>query len=357
VTIKDISTDFVLRTVVDRMDTSNAQSMGIKPQEWSSDHERICCLDKDAGATAVEKEEYRRTLWLLFIQDRNHAWPTSWPHIVPETHFKIHIPIANSIFQAMDPRAQTTRYRNTPFTRNLGHLIANLSLDKEATNVFHYVCIAHVLLGRVAEVVHSLHDALEYVEECEELDSHIVKLRLSLPRQAISVLEAAPEDRAHVVWLQVILNTSAMLLNFRCAKGDLATDISSQFLSAVVAAHNIAQVIKDASRVSIDLLLSPPIASGLYVAACILAIQWRTTEDSSCKDELDIFELVFDRMDEHFAFLGLKFKTALAHDLNRSRENLQELKDRGFKGLLADCTKWRHVKEEVQRRGLAIDIT
>jgi predicted nucleic acid-binding protein len=339
---------------------SNAQFMGINSQEWSSDHERVYGLEKDAGTTAVEKEEYRRTLWLLFIQDRNHAWPTAWPHIIPETHFKVHIPIADSIFQAMDPEVRSAQYVNKPFTRSLSRLVTNLSSAKEPTNVFQYICIAHVLLGRVSEVVHSLHDAsdsVEYAEECEELDLHIVKFRLSLPRHATSVLEAAPTDRAHVVWLQVILNTCAMLLNFNCAKDNSINETSSQFLCAVAAAHNTAQIVKEASRVSVDLLLSPHIASSLYVAACILAIQWRTTEDASFRKELDIFELVFDRMDESFVFLGLKFKIALAHDLNRSRENLEQLRDRGFRGLLADCTKWAHVKQEVQRRGLPIDIT
>jgi hypothetical protein len=148
-----------------------------------------------------------------------------------------------------------------------------------------------------------------------------------------------------------------MLLNYRCASEVPVASTSSQFMLAVAAARNIAQIVKDASRISIDLLLSAHIGSSLYVAACILVIQWRITGDPKLKDELDLFTLVFDRMNEVFLFLGLKFKCALEHDMQRSTESLEDLKTRGFRGLLADCSKWRHVKEAVQRRGLPIDIT
>jgi hypothetical protein len=50
---------------------------------------------------AVVREEYRRTLWMLFIMDRNHAWPTGWPHAIDERQFKVDIPVADEVFQAM----------------------------------------------------------------------------------------------------------------------------------------------------------------------------------------------------------------------------------------------------------------
>jgi hypothetical protein len=338
------------------MDASKI-SMGRKPQ----DNDNIYGLPNGAGTTAVEKEEQRRTLWLLFMADRNHAWPTGWPNALPETHFKVDIPIADSLLQMMKPEGQHKSFENTPFTGSLSRLITSLPSAEDSINIFHYICIAHVLLGRVSELIHSLHEAPdtpEYAEKCEELDSYVVKFRLSLPRQATSVLEASPADRGHVVWLQVILNTAAMLLNFRCVTGvQVANASSSQFLLAVIAARNTAQVVKDASRISIDLLMSSHIASSLYVAACVLVIQWRITGDATMKDDVDVFKLIFDRMNETFVYLGMKFKFALEHDLNRTRENLEEKRDRGIQGLLVDCSKWKHVKEAVLRSGISIDIT
>lgn len=347
--------------ISDRMDTSNAASMGIMPQHWNSGHEQVYGLDRKEGRNAVEKEEYRRTLWLLLIMDRNHAWPTGWPNALPISHFKVDVPIADSLFQEMTPELQDALCSNVVFVRNFDRLLSSLSsVTSSAINVFQYICIAYVLLGRVSEVVHTLQDEPdipEYVQACEELDAQIVKFRLSLPRKATSVLEAPPEDRGHVVWLQIMLNNCAMLLYYRCVKCDFDRNTTDTFLHAVAAAQSVAQTVKDASRISIELLLSPHIASALYLAACILVIQWRTTNDSSFKHDVELFQLVFERMDETYIFLGLKFKIALQHDLKRSLESLEELRDRGARGMLADCTKWAHVKEEVLRRGLPIDIT
>jgi hypothetical protein len=330
--------------------------MGRKPR----DDENVFGLPDCTGKTVIEKEERRRTLWLLFMADRGHAWPTGWPNALPETHFKVDIPIADSLFQALDPEKQNKPFKNTPFTGNLERLITTLPLEEDPVNIFHYICVTHVLLGRISELIHSLHEAPdtpEYAEKCEELDIHIVKLRLSLPRQATAILEASATNRGHVVWLQVMLNTAAMLLNFRCVTEVPIANASSQFLLAVAGARNTAQVLRDTSRISIDVLMSSHIASSLYVAACVLVIQWRISGDATLKNDVDVLKLIFDRMNETFVYLGMKFKFALEHDLKRSREELEEKRDRGIQGLLIDCSKWKHVKEAVLRSGISIDIT
>ena len=198
---------------------------------------------------------------------------------------------------------------------------------------------------------------LRYAEECQELDSTVVKFRLSLPRQATSILDAPPAERGNVVWLNAILNLMAILLHYRCASNVPVPNPPAQFPLAIAAAQNTAQIVKDASRFSIDLLMSAHIGSSLYVSACLLVIQWRLTGDEKLKEDIDLFALVFDRMNELFVFLGLKFKLALEHDLSRDTESILKLRDRGFQGLLADCSKWTFVKEEVQRQGLNIDIS
>lgn len=148
-----------------------------------------------------------------------------------------------------------------------------------------------------------------------------------------------------------------MLLHFRCSSNVPVPDAANQFTLAVTAARNTAQVVKDASRISIDLLLSSHIGGALYVAVCVLVIQWRLTNDDSLRDEIDLFRLVFERMDDVFSFLGLKFKYALEHDLKRSEADLKSLQERGFRGLLADCSKWGFVKDAVRHRGLNIDFS
>lgn len=346
---------------MNRMDAISAVSTDNTSRDMDVDNHTNVPAKDGKGLSALEKEEQRRTMWLLFIVDRYHSWPTGWPNALPETHFKVDMPVVDSVFQAMDPLTDHHMSANTPFTRKLSRLITSSNSANDPINVFCYICIAHVILGRVAELVHSLHESPntpEYVEECEELDSHLVKLRLSIPRQASSVLEAQAPDRGFVVWLQVVLDTSAVLLNYRCAKNVPAADASSRYLVAVAAARHTAQIVRGTSRVSIELLITPHIASSLYIAALVLVIQWRTTGDAKLKEEIDLIALVFDRMNEAFAYLGLKFKYALEHDLEKSRgKKLEELRELGLRGLLADCSKWSHIKDRLVKNGINIDIT
>ncbi|KAI4946816.1 hypothetical protein J4E91_006988 [Alternaria rosae] len=339
---------------LNRMDASDHLSETRAISEYS------CASGKIDIESALEREESRRALWLLFIMDRMHAWPTGWPNAIPEILFKVDIPVAEAIFQGMNLDLRDSPFVNVPFTRNMSRLVNAVSVSKDSPNVFHYVIVAHVLLGRVSELVHSLHtspDSPEYAEDCTELDDMIVKFHLSLPRTASSILEASPTDRGHVAWLHIILNTMTILLHYRRNKNVSVEESASQFTLAVIAARNVAQIVKDASRISIDLLLSAHIASSLYIAACVLVIQWRLTGDSSFKEDVDLIALLFGRMDEVFSFLGLKFKIALEHDVQKSLEDLQSLRKRGFKGMLADCTKWSHVREEVERRGMDLDLS
>lgn len=341
---------------VNRMDTlKGAQREGLRHGDAQIDN-----LEHNQGITTAEREEYRRTLWMLFIMDRSHGWPTGWPNAIPETAFKVDLPIADNKFQAMGNNVFLSLEDNIAFVRDLNRLVGPSNSGTDPMDAFHYVCIAHVLLGRISELVHSLHDVpdtTEYAETCERLDAHLIKFRLGLPRHVTSVLEAKPHERGHVIWLQVTLNVAAMILHYRCVKGVAVANASSQFEIVVAAAQNIANIVKDTSRISIDLLMSAHIGASLYVAACILVIQWHITNDPCVKQDIDLFVLVFERMNEVFVFMGLKFSLALEYDLKRSQKSLEDLRDKGFKGFLSDCSKWTHVKEEVQRRGIIIDIT
>jgi Fungal specific transcription factor domain len=46
-----------------------------------------------------EKEERRRTMWLLFLLDRGMSFPTGRPHAVDERQFMVNLPVDDAIFQ------------------------------------------------------------------------------------------------------------------------------------------------------------------------------------------------------------------------------------------------------------------
>jgi hypothetical protein len=315
--------------------------------------------DTNENKTVVEKEECRRTLWLLLMLDRGRAWPTASPNAVSELYFKADIPLPETVFQDLNPRSRQSPFENAVFTTNLNNMI-NSSIENVALNLWYYLAVAHILLGRVAELIHSLHEAshtLAYTNQCNQLDSLIVRFRLSIPRQATSVFEASSTDCQQVIWLNIVLNTMAILLHYRCSTGVPISDASSQFALAVTAARSTAQLIKDVSRISVDLLLSAHFGAPLYMAACVLVIQWNTTRDASLREDIGLFESVFNRMNEVFLFLGLKFKIALEHDLARGEKGSEAMRAKGAQGLLADCSRWTFMNDELKRRGIDIQIS
>lgn len=346
---------------------------------------RLNCMDASQGLgnrmgeyiprTPVEKEEFRRTLWMLYTFDRNHSWPTGWPTAIDDRQFKVDIPIADELFQAMTAEVSisTAFHQNhdeaqlifqtmygtvqpTPFTSNLDRLISSTS-PSSPLNVFHYICIAYVLLGNVSDQIHSLHsspDTPEYAEECDALDSRIVKFRLSLPRQVTSILHSPPESRCDVIWLNVILNAMAILLHYRCASLTSKSDSQDQFARAVIAARNTASIIREGSRISVDILLNPHVLAALSLTACVLVIHWRLEGDQCLKADIDILKLVFQRLEEKFTLLGLKFRLALERDLEREEGEILEMRDIGLRGFLGDCSKWNSVKEKLEELGWVV---
>lgn len=145
-----------------------------------------------------------------------------------------------------------------------------------------------------------------------------------------------------------------VILHYRRREPGSSPDSPSPSSLALIAARNVAQIIKDVSRISVDLLISAHIGSSLYISVCVLVIQWRLSGDESLKDDIELFRLVFERMDEEFVFLGLKYKSTLEHDMKKSQEELRDLQEWGFKGLLADCKTWHYARLEAEERGVDI---
>ena len=111
-------------------------------------------------------------------------------------------------------------------------------------------------------------------------------------------------------------------------------------------------MVKDTSRISVDHLLSHHISGALYVASCVLVIQWRLTGDNDFKADADLFTLLFDRLNEVHESIGLKCKLALAFDMKRDVDSIRRLREKGFKGLLSDCSKWTDVLNAAGAQGI-----
>ncbi|OCL14386.1 hypothetical protein AOQ84DRAFT_384756 [Glonium stellatum] len=299
----------------------------------------------------LEREEYRRTLWSLFILDRSQCWPSGWPHGINDRQYLVNLPIEERKFQSV-VMLTSDDAQSTPFNRNLSKLIASPCTRAGSVDLFQCLVKGYVILGRVVEHVHNLHnspDDEEYCHESNYLDSQIIRFRLSLPRAATSILAAPTDDRLHVVWLNVMLNTVTILLHFRATvlkPSSLEAENSEEnmhFAQCVAAARNTIQFIKDMSRISLDPLFNPLIGPDYYLLSCVLVIEWRQTGDDNVKSEIDMLDLFFDRLYEVYPFLGKKFKVGLRYDLQRDKDGLREMRKMGARGLLTDCSKWKRL--------------
>jgi hypothetical protein len=90
------------------------------------------------------------------------------------------------------------------------------------------------------------------------------------------------------------------------------------------------------------------------LACCVLIIHNRLEDDVSLNNDINFLELVFERMNDVFSLIGLKFSIALKRDKERSYEEIISLRERGYRGLLADCSKWRFVQQEVAKLGITM---
>jgi hypothetical protein len=235
--------------------------------------------------------------------------------------------------------------RPIPFDRHLGNLIPT-DPGHSQSRLSHALLKAYVILGRISEHVNTPNsDPEPQRKEFNELDSHIILFRLSLPRSSTSVVSAPAADQPSVVWLVAILNTLIILLHHRTISHNnsssvpLTTD-EDGFAHCTAAARNIIQLVKDASRISIELLLNPHIAPMLYLAGRILILEWTNTRDESIRSDIDILLLVFDRLSETFAALGKKFRRGVLHDLDLDPVTAWKIKAAGSKGLMTEASQW-----------------
>lgn len=268
-----------------------------------------------------------------------------------------------------------------PFTRNFTKLVTSIQVDPNDpdSDLFRFILVSYVLLGRIVEHIQSPYastDRDEYESEFQALDMDLIRLRLSIPRSASFPLAATTNNFKHVVWLNIVINTSSILL-YACSNplstqaapsdrecsSSRTEDVSqsaspSHWPHCLTAARNTVGIVKDASRISMEILFNPHISVAFYLAGRIITLEYLEAKFGSATDsqqrvsqqqrksceslrtEIDILLLLFDRLTEVFWDLGSKFKTGLLLHLDQDAETVRRVKSQGIKGLFGTCPQW-----------------
>ncbi|KAH6684820.1 fungal-specific transcription factor domain-containing protein [Plectosphaerella plurivora] len=319
-----------------------------------------------------ELEERRRTIWSLFMFDRGMCFPIGLAHSIDERQLRVNLPMDEDAAQNADSPPQ--ELDSVLFTPNLRKLLSLVGAASQQTppNVFHYLIISYLLLGRIVEHMYQPEseddededDAEQHRSMLASLQQDVSHMRLMLPRSVTDVTSAAHLDCIHVVWLNAIMNVNTIFLFHRpptrreqslsCDNddGSPSCSASSNWQICVAVSRKTALLIREASLVSTDLLVNPNVAAPVFACARILVIEHllsssppesgsRVPHASGLVADLQVFLLLFDRLSEAFTGVGVKFRNRVLDLLEQGPDIGKEMKAAGSKTLLENCLKWQ----------------
>ncbi|KAB2573390.1 F-actin capping protein beta subunit [Lasiodiplodia theobromae] len=295
-----------------------------------------------APQDAREKEQRRRIFWTIFLLDRGTSFPCGLPYAIDDRQFLVNLPVRENIFAGTGP-LNPEEAGSVPFNHKLSSLISARPAQGDAAPIMHHLIKAYVIMGRIVEHTHSIHPQQSDHSRYNELDSALVRFRLSLPRCATELSRAAPCALKYVLWLGMILHANTVLLHFtptNSSTNEEDQDSSRAFEYCLAAARAIVQLVKDASRIATDTLANPHISPALYLASRILLIQWHRDKDPQLRDDIDLILLAFDRIADAFPVLAQKFTTRINSDVLLDAESIRALRAAGARGLLVQCSSW-----------------
>jgi len=260
----------------------------------------------------------------------------------------LHLGAALTLNHSQQPQ-DTAMYSQDPKA-----LLASLQ-QHTAGNPLHYLILSYSLLGRISEHMYSP----EYDEqdapqrsERETLEQTLTKMRLALPRSATDFAAASSSELRYAVWLRISMDVHTIFLH-HTPKNNLQNHDRDEchqdnWNRCVATARNTALLIREASRVSVDLLMNPLLAAPIFVCARILVIEYVLTShpppdpprrDSALRADLEAMVLALDRLKE--AFNGVeKFRVGLFFHLRHDPAALLTIKSEGSRGILRTCSKW-----------------
>ena len=272
------------------------------------------------------------------------------------------------------------------FTRNFTRLVTSVQADPNdpSPDLFQFIIVSYVLLGRIVEhtqTTHKFTDRDDYESEFKALDTDLIRVRLSIPRSASFLPTATADNQSHVVWLNAVTNSCAILLHnsFNPLPRPSQTTLNGSSTSSfeptsglgehlihwshcLTAARNTVGLVKDASRVSMEMLLNPHISRFFYLSGRIITLEYLEskfasnsqqlnnsqqsiglqdrTSHQSLRTEIDFLLLLFDRLTEVFREVGAKLKASLLRDLDQDAETVSRVKAGGVKTMMTACPGW-----------------
>ncbi|KPM36617.1 hypothetical protein AK830_g9970 [Neonectria ditissima] len=317
------------------------------------------------GLNWIDKEEGRRAVWMLFIFDRGMCFPIGLAHTIDDRQLRINFPMNDDVFHRTTAPLVESDIR---YTSNLDRLITSVQekIRKKTATLIQLIILAYIFLGRVSERIYTLDfDMEEQKPHLDALASHLLRMRLMLPRSATDLSAADYRDFGYVVWLNAVMSVSTILLYHKpLHEGetlDGQSDLTTNWPHCVIAARGTVSIIRDASRTSADIIINAHLSSQLFACGRILTMEYLCPstsrsaatssnpvrpKDPALRDDLEILLLTFERMKEALKGVGRKFRNGLVYCLQEDETDVLESKARGSSELLKSCASWPQVDND-----------
>ncbi|KAK4648785.1 uncharacterized protein QC761_113830 [Podospora bellae-mahoneyi] len=225
----------------------------------------------------TEREERRRTFWMVFCQDRYASIGTGWPMTIDEKDILTNLPSSDEAFEHSRPE-QTPSLANAMSPQGAGKLTA-----------FGGIVLLACLFGR--NLVH-LHrpDADErdhdlngdFWKRHRQLDNILLNTSLCLPSQL-----KLPNGltNPNIVFMNMCIHTSTICLHqaaiFKADKNRLPNSVSSESkVRCITSANEIASIMRMISHLDLS-AMNPFISFCLYVSARVFVQYLKSRPDDS----------------------------------------------------------------------------
>ncbi|MCJ1378609.1 hypothetical protein MMC17_001708 [Xylographa soralifera] len=279
---------------------------------------------------AIEEEERRKVMWMLYLMDRQANCLTGIPMIIDDRFFVVNFPIDDEIFQSAE-EVDLTQILSDPFTRDLKALTAHKPLSSISATIMRLIYTSTVLLGHIAEY-HNTNAQSHTTYEAKatgfrELENTLTRSWMSMP--VATIYDVPTGDLDHFVLLMFNLHKCSILLHHSApieVSYPAAGSDPPGFLRCWGSVQTILRIINQTATLSVTPLLNPLLGPTYFLCGRILAIRWVETQLACHRSDLDLILMLLEKMGEKWPSLAEKWRRTIELDLAKEKRDVLAMK-------------------------------
>ena len=303
-----------------------------------------CCSSRQGAKFApiardgIEQEERRKTVWCLFLLDRQLSSLSGQSLAIDDYRFAVKFPIDNRAFQNISrngvsrlltsyttftnfSKTHSTLPQASPFTINLTQMFSSYFAEGDHVKSSHGLLLrTSVLLGRIVGLYSNLHrpiDSQEHKAEYSTIENATKFFNFAAFRDDERRENRESTEATIMLWANTQLRICEILL---CHPDP------SKFFQCVEAAKNSAKQFRSMAELCPQALQNPMLPQAIFLCCRCLIIDHGDNPSGRSRDDVDFFLTVLDRIGHTWPGITNKYRRAINQDLRRTADSLEQLK-------------------------------